>query len=79
MCGRRGRHAESGEVERDCGVLFVSSGDPVGAVKSRHELSNAEVILRLVLRPTVCCGEDGTLANFKWERVGAVFVLEVCL
>ena len=34
-----------GEVERDCGMLFVSSGDPVGAVKSWHELSNAEVIL----------------------------------
>ena len=34
-----------GEAERDCGMLFVSSGDPVGAVKSWHELSNAEVIL----------------------------------
>ena len=34
-----------GEVERDCGVLFVSSGDLVGAVESWHELSNTEVIL----------------------------------
>ena len=52
---------ENGEARRviqllqgDCGMLFISGGDVVRSIESRHELSCAVFIARSVLSSTVC-------------------------